>query len=158
VVLDVCGRVAKSLIAVGLDARLTRVTDKFVTLTDRARLANQLGAVLFLSVHCNAADRPARGYEVWTTPGRTGADPFATHLFNAFRAAYPTTPARVDTTDGDPDKEAKFTVLTATRMPAALFELDFIHTPAGDQLFRDPKELQRMAEALAKGVRATLMA
>ncbi|HLO66150.1 MAG TPA: N-acetylmuramoyl-L-alanine amidase, partial [Holophaga sp.] len=50
----------------GMDARLSRDTDVFVPLWDRARLANQAGADIFVSLHLNAATaRAARGSEVY---------------------------------------------------------------------------------------------
>ena len=54
---------------------LTRSTDEYLKLEDRASLANTvpLGeheAVIFISVHANASfNRQAKGYEVWVLPG-----------------------------------------------------------------------------------------
>jgi N-acetylmuramoyl-L-alanine amidase len=55
--------------------QLTRATDEYLKLEDRAALANTvpLGeheAVIFISVHANASfNKEARGYEVWVLPG-----------------------------------------------------------------------------------------
>jgi N-acetylmuramoyl-L-alanine amidase len=54
---------------------LTRSTDEYLKLEDRASLANTvpLGeheAVIFISVHANASfNKEAKGYEVWVLPG-----------------------------------------------------------------------------------------
>jgi N-acetylmuramoyl-L-alanine amidase len=58
--LDLCGRV-RALLARRLpDARviLTRESDVFVSLEQRAAMANAIDADLFLSIHLNAADEP----------------------------------------------------------------------------------------------------
>lgn len=50
----------------GLDVSLTREGDTFLALPDRAKLANERGADLFVSLHFNAArSRGARGSEVY---------------------------------------------------------------------------------------------
>jgi len=65
-VLALAGALVAELEASGLDASLTRTTDAFIPLWDRARLANQAGADLFISLHLNAArTRQAKGSEVY---------------------------------------------------------------------------------------------
>jgi N-acetylmuramoyl-L-alanine amidase len=65
-VLDLAGALVRELQGCGMEARLTRTTDTFVGLWDRARLANQAGADLFISLHLNAARaRQAKGSEVY---------------------------------------------------------------------------------------------
>lgn len=51
---------------VGLRVILTRDRDVFVPLTARTRMANQAGADLFLSIHCNSARaRAGAGFETY---------------------------------------------------------------------------------------------
>lgn len=51
----------------GLEIVMTRDDDRFVTLEDRTRIANQKKGDLFISVHCNAAASKAlRGIETYT--------------------------------------------------------------------------------------------
>lgn len=141
----------------GLEVRYTRTDDRFLELAERARIANQMGAALFLSIHCNSGPPgKGEGYEVFTTPGETASDAFATALFDAYRRSFPNRPPRTDMSDGDPDKEASFVVLRLTSMPAALFELEFIHVPAGEAFLRSETNQVLMAEALCDGVLAHL--
>ncbi len=50
----------------GLEVRLTRDNDTFVTLAGRSKIANEFKADLFVSVHTNAAKRSAaNGFEVY---------------------------------------------------------------------------------------------
>lgn len=55
--------------APNLEAYLTRQTDKYVSLGDRARFCDRLYGDLFISIHCNASDsrrgRGARGLELY---------------------------------------------------------------------------------------------
>ncbi|HTW89809.1 MAG TPA: N-acetylmuramoyl-L-alanine amidase [Candidatus Binataceae bacterium] len=58
VALQISLRLARALAARGIDARLTRDQDYFVTLPDRTRLANLAGADLFVSIHLNSSSDP----------------------------------------------------------------------------------------------------
>lgn len=143
-----------ALLTEDFDVRYTRRTDVFIPLAGRATISNDLQSDAFLSIHCNSGPAgKGEGFEVFTTPGETASDKFATDLFLAFGAEFPHAAKRLDMTDGDVDKEASFTVLTRTHCRAALFELDFIHTVAGEQLLTDPKFQARAAKALAAGIR-----
>jgi len=60
VTLDIAKRAQPILSRAGIDVVLTREDDRFVTLEERTARANQLGADLFVSVHCNAAESHGR--------------------------------------------------------------------------------------------------
>lgn len=157
VALSVALLTAAKLRAAGVDVLLTREDDRFLELAERARMANEAGADLFLSIHCNsAANRAAEGFEVYTTRGETAADPVATNLFQSFGAMFPHALRRVDVSDGDPDKEADFAVLRLTRMPAVLFELEFISSEKGEAFLADPANHILCAEALTDGMLMSL--
>jgi N-acetylmuramoyl-L-alanine amidase len=127
------------------EIKMTRENDVFHTLTRRAHISNAFVADFFLSIHANAGG--GIGFEAFTTPGQTDADPQATKLLNSYHEAAPTRVFRKDLRDGDPDKEARFTVLTKTRAPAVLFELGFIDHQEEETWMWDNVEL--MAQALA---------
>lgn len=106
-----------------------------------------------VSIHTNAIGNesqgpslPARGISVFTSPNDTQSDEIATRLFEAFEVmegvgGLPV--RRGDWSDGDPDHERRFAVLTKTEGPAVLVEggfftnLDdvrFLHTWHGQWL------------------------
>lgn len=137
----------------GLDVKTTRDEDVFLELDERAEFANARDAALFLSLHANSySDTAAHGFEVFTSPGNTGADPLATALFDSYEMEFPDRAARKNLSDGDPDKEARFAVLIQTRMPAALFELEFISNPDGERWLADKDARRRRVRALHYGI------
>lgn len=107
--------------------------------------------IIVLSIHVNAAksDRKwhdARGWCCFTSPGKTASDDLATCLYNAaeeelvkrkYGHPYGNTfgpgkqkPIRSDWSDGDPDQEAKFWMLTQHPATAVLSENMFQDTKA----------------------------
>lgn len=91
--------------------------------------------VIYVSLHVNASGNgqwmKASGWEIFTSPGQTKSDVLATCMWNAAKNYLgDLTTIRSDWSDGDPDKEAKFFVLTKTKCPAVLVE----------NLFMDNKE------------------
>ena len=99
-----------------------------ISLRERVRRVNTLyknnKSCILVSVHANAGG--GRGYEVFTSPGETKSDRVATVFFNETAILFPASKMRKDTTDGDVDKEADFTVLTDTYCPAILTENFFM--------------------------------
>jgi N-acetylmuramoyl-L-alanine amidase len=65
--LSVARKLAARLRELGIDARLTRDTDVYLTLQRRTEIANNLDSDLFVSIHCNAlpAGKSATGMEIY---------------------------------------------------------------------------------------------
>lgn len=148
--------VLRYLTVVGHEVILTRTqweqpeTD---SLGYRTELANNWGADTFVSLHCNSAANPsAKGYEVWTSPGYTRGDQLATCIYNQITAEFPDRAGRVDYSDGDLDKEARFYVLVHTDAPACLVEMAFISNEEEATLLEDTAWQDRYARAIARGV------
>lgn len=65
-VLKVALALEKKLIAKGYKVRLSRRTDTYLSLTQRAQLANAWGAHIFISLHDNSAvNKTATGFETF---------------------------------------------------------------------------------------------
>ena len=83
--------------------------------------------VIYVSLHVNAAGNgewmKARGWSIYTSPGKTKSDVLATCIWNAAKNYFgDSTTMRSDWSDGDPDYEANFYVLTKTKCSAVLIE------------------------------------
>jgi len=107
-------------------------TQEDVPLKERPKMANKIAKssdkpCIYVSIHANGfTDESANGWEVFTSPGQTKSDTIATILYEKAKAEFPERRMRPSTGDGDPDKEAKFTVLMDTSMPAILSENFFM--------------------------------
>lgn len=158
VVLRLGPKVCEKLRERGQLSFLTRENNTSLTPARRLRLANGHPVDVVLSLHCNASDRAgANGFEVWTSPGDTGADVIATQIWGAISARMPELTGRTDfsTTvekSADADREAHFYILTETKPMAVLVECAFISNPTDEARLRDDQFLERMAEALAEGL------
>ncbi len=119
--------IAAGLKANGVKVEWSHIGDNEPGLTARVVNMNKIAGPAFVfSLHNNAAGSGSRwmnatGFEIWTCKGQTESDKFATSIFNALKANFPTLAYRTDTRDGDPDKEENFTVLMS-RHPSALLE------------------------------------
>lgn len=137
-------------------------------LRQRTDLANRIMAdypCFLVSLHRNASSSNSgtdaqpgtpgagTGYEFFTSPGVTQSDTLATMIHNAFKAEFPEARFRVDFSDGDPDKEAKFHMLTQSNMPACLVESLFFDNTADWQKIKSAVYVQREARALWQAIR-----
>ena len=156
VALVISRQVANYLLNVGYEVKLTRTEweqEETDDLSYRTALANDWGADIFISLHCNsAANQSAEGYEVWTSPGNTLGDKLATRIYGQIAAEFPDRAGRTDYSDGDPDKESRFYVLVHTDAPACLVEMAFISNDAEAALLADAAWQDRYARAIARGV------
>jgi len=67
IVLEVAGLLREELEARGVEVLLTRHSDVFIPLQQRARIANKKGADFFVSIHANASrTRSLKGFEIYT--------------------------------------------------------------------------------------------
>jgi len=104
--------------------------EKDISLSERvARVKNLYKSCpnsILISVHGNAGG--GTGWEVWTSPGETKSDAIATMFYEKAKEEFPGFKMRADHSDGDPDKESRFYILTKTPCPAILTENFFMDT------------------------------
>jgi N-acetylmuramoyl-L-alanine amidase/putative methionine-R-sulfoxide reductase with GAF domain len=183
VVLEIAQRLGKLLeTRLGAEVILTRDDDIYVPLDERAGIANQAQADLFVSVHANYSDLPsARGVETYYT--NFFSSPNAKDVETRQASGKKNVSAALSPADlhdrieqsrrlaasvqrslygnlslqnpGLRDrgvKEASYVVLTETAMPGILAEVSFVSSPADEQRLRTDGYREQIAEALFKGI------
>ena len=139
-----------ALTAAGHEVLFTRQGDIADTgLTCRANLANEWPADLFLSIHCNAfSSTDACGVETYHYPDSVAGQ--------ALAAAIQSQLAGLNYTADRGVKEARFTVLEATAMPAVLVECGFISAVQDRTILITPAWQGKIGQAIADGVQGYL--
>jgi N-acetylmuramoyl-L-alanine amidase len=128
----------------GVVVAYSRTTDTFLELSERASLANQFEADVFVSLHCNAfGDPAAKGVETYSYINSTNGAKLAKSIQDSIISS------GVYTRDRG-TKTANFAVLRLTKMPAALVEMGFITNK--DDAFILINRQQELALAIAKGI------
>ncbi len=148
VTLDIALRVRELLVRSGVRVIMTRETDTFVELADRARAARAQGATAFVSIHANAATRPgASGSETYylTPQSLVLAQMMQEEL------------GRIQGLANRGVRTANFQVLRENEAPAVLVEVAYLSNADEEARLRAPAFRQRLAEAVARAVQRFLV-
>ncbi len=145
--------VKEKLDDMGIDAVLTRKTDKFITLEKRCSIANKKKAELFVSLHRNSAEG-AKGVEIWIKDDSPEADrALADSILEKLDEAGISENRGVK--EGYARSDGKnYYVNSHTDMPSCLVELGFINSETDNELFDE--KLDEYAQAIADGIAETL--
>lgn len=145
--LTIAQRVESSLRARGIRTAMTRRSDRFVSLSSRAAVANGYRNAVFVSIHCNADPRRrARGIETFYT----GSAGYRLARNIHYRLGYRTS---------CPDRGVKrrsYSVLTRTRGAAALVECGFITSASERRKLVTASYQKVLARAIADGIVASI--
>jgi N-acetylmuramoyl-L-alanine amidase len=163
---------AAQLTRVGYKVTLTRDTDRFIELSERAAIAKRRSADLFVSLHFNSAPNSAntvRGAEVYCmTPvgapstnargegGSAGWYPGNRLNDKNVYLAYQLQKS-VTKTLGTEDRglhRARFAVLRDATMPAVLIEAGFMSNPSEGRKIFDAGYRKQIAKAIVDGISA----
>lgn len=126
----------------------TRTKDEFITLEDRAGMANFFNADLFLSIHINSAPTLARGTETFVY--RKSTDPRSELFARLIEQAYEQQAGR--TSRGV--KRANFVVLRETRMPCVLTELGFISNAGEEKFMKSRRGRKKLVNSITSAFEA----
>jgi len=124
-----------------------------VSLTERVRRANKLAdksRCCLISIHSNAGG--GKGFEFFTSPGFTNSDPICSIFIAKYKMLLPDFVYRVDTADGDEDKEEKFTMLTEPVCPSILIENLFFDNRAEAEYLLSAEGQEQLAEAMYQSI------
>ncbi len=156
VTLPVANMVYQILKENGVNVYYTRNTDVYVTLAERAEFANDIGASLFVSIHCNAfttsdvqgslvMHHTSKDTSEYGVSGKDLAENIMTYL-----------PDALDTQNrGRVDGSAMY-VIRKVDMPSVIVEMAFITNPEDRKKLGDKKYQQKAAEAIAQGIMDTI--
>lgn len=129
-----------------------------LSLAYRVKVANELPAseTIFISIHCNAFNSKARGFEIFSTKGQTKSDRLAESIANAVEPLYKQLKLnlRYDMRDGDKDKEVDFYVIKRTNCPAVLLECLFFDNAEDFALLKNPSFVRDLSWAIYSGIHA----
>jgi N-acetylmuramoyl-L-alanine amidase len=149
--LDISHRLADYLRGRGVDVVLTREQDVGLSLSDRAAIANQSGADLFVSVHNNALRGAlARGTEVYCqgqSPRGAGA---AASILDRVTARTGLAARGVFARAGESGDY--FFLLRSVHAPAVLVEGAFVSNPHEARLLDQSWFRQEIAEGIGEGI------
>lgn len=148
---NVVNALAVMLSDANIDYNVLVPEDEDVSLKTRVRRANDLykddKSCIFVSIHGNAFNGNAHGFEIFTSVGQTRSDDIAEIFAEQVEKEFPNRTMRWDLTDGDKDKEANFYVLKNTNMPAILTENFFFDNEEDALLMNSPEGVERIAKA-----------
>ena len=145
IALDVANRVATKLQNSGIEVVMTRDSDYFVELAERATISNNTGADIFVSIHCNSASESATGTEVWNYPGAAEDKRLAQSILDKLIVRTGFRNRGV--------KEENFAVLRLTKCPAALVELGFISNLQEEQTMMGFDYQDQASTAIVEGIK-----
>ena len=156
--------VVSKLKGLGYDARLVVTEKNDISLSERVRrintICNKYGAsnVVLVSVHANAVGDSSqwmtgKGWEAYTTKGKTKSDMLAEFLYKRAEQNLKGRKIRKDTTDGDSDKEADFYIIKKAKCPAVLTENFFYDNREECAWLLLPGTKDRVADAIVAGIK-----
>jgi N-acetylmuramoyl-L-alanine amidase len=166
--LDVALRTELLLRTAGFKTALTRHDDHYLSLAERAQVANHEKNSLFVSIHFNDGERAAAsGVETYFAPRQTAGGrgifawlsflrqaetkPLQTQSESLARFLQASLVERTQAVNRG-TKTAQFYVIANVRHPAALVEGGFITNPADATKLATTKYRQEIASAISEGI------
>ena len=136
----------------GYQTTLTRLSDFFLSLEGRCKMANRADGDLFISLHANwFRDPEVRGIETYYYNGSNAGFRLAELIMDNLVDTVDVLNGSVKVVDRG-EKPAGFYVLKYTKMPAVLVELGFISNDWQAEFMIDPDNQKAMAKAIWKGI------
>lgn len=134
--------------AAGFEVIAAREGDDYVGLLERAALTTEQDAPVFVSIHCNSAEKisTASGIETYAAPDDFEDSRLAALVQKQLIAATGAKDRGV--------KESRLVVLTHNLAPACLVEIGFMSNQAECAKLWDPAYQQKLATAITRGVEA----
>lgn len=144
--LSIANKLASYLAKAGATVVMTRTDDTYVGLTERATIANEVNADIFISVHINSADSTkATGFEVLVYSAVGKAADLGVRVLDRLGSCFPSLP------DRGLKERPDLTVLKKTKMPAILVECGFISNSEEATMMSKEENQTKYALAIFEG-------
>ena len=143
--LQVAKKVESKLKSKGIDVKMSRSSDIFYSLSERAEMANDYGADAFVSIHQNSAEaKSANGIETYYNRKKEEDRPLSNDIQKQVISQTGANNRGV--------KNAEFTVLVKSEMISALVECGFITNESEVKKLSDPSYQDKLATGIADGI------
>ena len=143
--LQVAKKVESKLKSKGIDVKMSRNSDIFYSLSERAEMANDYGADAFVSIHQNSAEaKSANGIETYYNRKKEEDRPLSNDIQKQVISQTGANNRGV--------KNAEFTVLVKSEMISALVECGFITNESEVKKLSDPSYQDKLATGIADGI------
>lgn len=148
--LNICAKLKIMLESQGYQVVMTREDDSRVSKEDRVAAANDSGADLLVSVHCNYSEDDSS--KMGVTANYTDGDKESKSLAENIQAALVKETMAVD----NGTAVGSYTITDDTDMPAVLVEVGYLSNVTESNNLADDVYQNSVAKGIAKGVLATL--
>ena len=143
--LQVAKKVEAKLKSKGIDVKMSRNSDIFYSLSERAEMANDYGADAFVSIHQNSAEaKSANGIETYYNRNKEEDKPLSNDIQKQVISQTGANNRGV--------KNAEFTVLVKSEMISALVECGFITNELEVKKLSDSSYQDKLATGIADGI------
>ena len=125
---------------------MTRDTDRYIELGDRAKFANERKAKVFVSIHCNSSeDYSGKGIETYYTEQKGLEDEILAEMIQE---------SLIKQTDANDRgiKVANYTVIVRSSMPAVLVEVGFLTDAEENELLQNEEYQRKLAKGITEGI------
>ncbi|NLC06502.1 MAG: N-acetylmuramoyl-L-alanine amidase, partial [Syntrophomonadaceae bacterium] len=128
--------------------------DRYVSLEERSRIANQAKASVFVSIHCDSFTNPTVSGTTTFYYAPSDILHLAAQKEERKRLAQLVQQKLVQELGRNNRgvKEQNLSVLRNTEMPSILIEVAFVSNPEEDRLLQQPEFRKRAARAIAAGI------
>ncbi len=148
--LELANRVAFLCARHNIGYIMTRWGDRYISLSERCKRANQTKAKLFLSIHCNYGKyNNWKGVETWHYENSKTSKGYAEKFQNQLEELKYTKARGIKDTN-------KFYVLKHTKMPAVLLELGFLSNQKDCEYLDNENNQMLVAVQIWKGIKQVL--
>ena len=143
--LQISKKIEAKLKAKGVEVKMSRYDDTYLSLTDRTYMANKEGSDVFVSIHQNSAtSSSAKGIETYYYSTRQDSKELATDIQNDLIQATNATNRGV--------KTANYAVIKTASMSSSLVECGFISNPTEAQNLSSSSYQDKVAEGIVNGI------